>query len=147
MSVSEPLLRGVVARSLEEVAFMFAIPTDDAPAELDQRVHLGFQGGAVCVSSTIGFGRALAATLLAIEPDDPLAEESAAGALKELTNILAGLLVEAAWGSGRTVTLGIPELDAPDSVVAGELAATADFLVDDEHPLRVSVLLDPGSPA
>lgn len=138
MPVTETMLRDVVMRTLTDSAFMFPFPSDTPVSDVELRVRITFEGpepGALELGAPLSFARALAANLLGLEPDDPELDSSAIGALLELSNITAGLLVEHAWGS-TGCRLGIP---APVEPPTPFPEPALSFLVDDEYGLVVAI--------
>ncbi len=138
MPVTETMLRDVVMRTLSDSAFMFPSPTESPIADVELRVRITFEGpepGALELGASTGFGRALAANLLGLEADDPELDSASEGALLELSNIMAGLLVEEAWGSAGC-RLGIPATLDPTTPFPAQAQT---FLVDDEFGLVVAI--------
>ncbi|MEZ5063427.1 MAG: hypothetical protein R3B81_01780 [bacterium] len=119
MSVDPSLdvLLATTARVLEEAAFIFSEPASPASpptgsvveatmtfAVTDQPGH----HGSLMLSASPGFGTALAANLLGVEPDDPDVTARGAEALCELLNIVAGCLMEEWFPDAPGCRLGIP---------------------------------------
>lgn len=142
MSYTDGLVREVVGRALLDSAFMFASPmVGHDRLGLDMQVQIAFVGpesGSIYLATDDAFARSLAANLLGLEPDDDELETAGPSALLELSNILAGLLLEAAGGGRTSCTLGIPTrvTSEPGGAVASGL-----FVVDDMFRLWVSVSL------
>ncbi len=133
----------LVSRTLEDTAYAFASPTFDpyTPVADDIAVSLSFQGpedGHVLVHGARALGNALAAALLGIEPSDDDAAAGASDAIGEVTNILAGAIIHHLYGSHVLCRLGTPQILAMEPAAPRPLA-TAQLLVDDEHPLFVAV--------
>lgn len=144
MPFSESMLSSVVVQALSDTAFMFATPADANAPRGDLRVRIAFDGpskGIVELATNQAFGEALAANLLGLEADDPSLPESSPQAVLELSNILAGLLVASAWGSGARCTLGIPAMMPKAGGLGAPLCAVS-LEVDDLFPLWVAVTLD-----
>ena len=108
------------ARVLEEAAFVFTEPADDGafPAGDVIRTELEFHGpepdggsGRLVFAAGSAFGVDLAANLLGIEPDDPDAVDKCPDGLKELLNMIGGVLMSVWYGSDAICRLGIPEAE------------------------------------
>jgi CheY-specific phosphatase CheX len=146
----EPAALGqIIARTLEDVAFMFAFPATDADAApgVGTRATLAFDGpgpGRVHVHASEGLGVTLAAGMMGLDESDPEAQSAADAAVGELTNILTGQIVTHLYGS-ELCALGTPNVTAdapapePDAATCASIAMT----IDDAHRLDVWVHLDP----
>lgn len=147
---SERLLR-VTAHTFEETAFVFAEP-DDAPRPFAgpvSEVRLEFQGlrhGRLTLASTPAFGVELATNMLGIDPSDPAIPESADAALREIVNILCGVVAEELSGRGVLCELGLPVLQVvtPERVEVLRREATYSVILLAGEGHRVDVMVFEG---
>ncbi len=113
----QDVLRRTVMDTLEDAAFIFTEPADDAPPEWTEdtilRAELPFSGeaaGSLIIGSSSEPTVELAANLLGIEPDDEDAQAMRADALGEILNIIGGIIIEAWFGTEADVQLGVPDV-------------------------------------
>jgi hypothetical protein len=106
-------LAEMVARTLEDAAFVFTEPADPsatfgAPV-LEARLE--FEGptrGELALTTTRAVARGLAANLLGLEPGDRDIEVRAGDALGEIVNMLAGAVVLELFGPAAQTRIGVP---------------------------------------
>lgn len=104
----------VLQEVLERQAFLFVDPAEDGEA-LDSGLlttSLRFGGacaGGLALAAPMELAREIAAGILGCEPDDPMAEERAGDACKELLNITCGQALTTWFGTAPVFDLGIPE--------------------------------------
>lgn len=145
----------IFAEVLERQAFLFADPADPedvpTPAEECLSVRMAFRGhaaGRLAIFVPRSLGVELAANVLGTDADDPLADEKALDACKELLNVVCGNVLTAIWGTSPVFDLSIPEC-APmtGSAFLEEINGNAEglFLVE-ERPILLRVELAAGGP-
>jgi hypothetical protein len=148
----------VLQEVLERQAFLFVDPADGDEA-LDTGLlttSLRFAGahvGGLALAAPMDLAREIAAGILGCEADDPMAEERAGDACKELLNITCGQALTTWFGTAPVFDLGIPESrmlspeEAADWTAAPEVLA---FSVEG-RPLFMRIELSPppggGGPA
>lgn len=111
------ILSDTVAAMLEEAAFVFSDPVDSESVSNDVKERLlgftiGFDNdasGKIEVYAEKDIAKVIAANMIGCEEDDPEAEENAESALKEFTNILAGNVITAIYGTEPVIDLSLPE--------------------------------------
>jgi len=124
-------LAELVARTLEDAAFVFTEPADpSAPLEAPAlQARLDFEGpsrGELSLTTTPAVARSLAANLLGLEPGDRDIELRAGDALGEIVNMLAGAVVLELFGPEAQTRIGVPavaELAAPPAGAGGTAVA------------------------
>ena len=117
--VDPELLLVAVAQALETMAFIAAEPPlDDAGVPGELTITLPFAGavnGALALRASASLGARIAANLAVIEPE-AVTLQAATDALRELTNITAGLLLREPCEPAEMPRLAIPTASSePDS--------------------------------
>ncbi|MBN1824780.1 MAG: hypothetical protein JW958_00855 [Candidatus Eisenbacteria bacterium] len=148
-------LREVTARVLEEASFVFTEPVDDGsfPAGDVLETTLAFGGpdpdrdsGRLVFAATPAFSIDLAANLLGIEPDDPDAADKGRDGLKELLNMIGGVLMSEWFGADAICSLGIPDAAVVSREEHEERRARASWsgalITEEEARLDLSVEAD-----
>ncbi len=146
----------VLQEVLERQAFLFVDPPDgsESPAPGLLATSLRFAGasaGGLSLAAPMELAREIAAGILGCEPDDPMAEERASDACKEILNIACGQALTTWFGTAPVFDLGIPESrmlspeEAADWTAAPEVLA---FSVEG-RPLfmRIDLAQPPGGGA
>ncbi len=88
---------------------------DASAPEAHLHAQVDFQGahqGTLSIACDAPGAEDLARGLLMLGPDDPLAPEEVADALKECANMVAGVLKTRAFGSDGDARLSVPRLQA-----------------------------------
>ena len=150
--LSAEQLASSVIQVLESAAFVFAERIDEAPWPVATAAgaHVTLEHGdqarlTLCVAPTLG--TVLAANLLGLEPDSEEARTSAADAVAELANMLAGVLAVELFGRDVTTRIGVPRL-VEESAADHEqhlAAATCRVALLTEEGERIDVTLAPPS--
>ncbi len=141
---SPELLAGVVTRTLEEAAFVFAERADAAAPfggdVIEARLsYAGPRAGEIRIAATPAFASMLAANLLGTEPDDPGAAARGMDAVGELLNMVCGVLVSELFGPEATCRLGVPAVGrlVPESYEAGIAASPCRVTLVEEGGQRI----------
>jgi hypothetical protein len=142
------LLNRVALRTLEEAAFIFA---DTAPRghpwngkTIEVRIQFrGPETGMLRVRTTPDFGRAVAANLLGLEPEDEEVEINGPKAVAELLNILAGTLLAEIFTTKVVCHLGIPELGPHAALTQSTPQAWVGLIADDVFPIELDLFFEP----
>src|SRR5919198_1329767 len=144
--LSREILAGVLARTLEEAAFVFAEETDDAPPHegplLEARLrYTGAHEAELALVAPVRFAATLAANLLGEDEGGAAATGDDQDAVGELLNMIAGALVEELFGDAGAARLGIPSVRsiAPAEQARALRAATAVGTLVDEEGHRVDL--------
>jgi CheY-specific phosphatase CheX len=138
---------------LEETAFIFASPSNDTPPSdnplvVAQLTVTGEVRGSLILAVPPSVGAEIAANLLGVEPDDPLADSKAADAVGEILNIMAGALAahcaigSAGWRLGPPTTRIVDDASQIDK---GATGCDAVLVTDSGEHLWARVALLPGS--
>jgi CheY-specific phosphatase CheX len=134
-----------LADALNTMAFIVVDPLMESPAaDADTlEVTLPFSGpvnGKLYLHAPSALGALVASNILATEPDAPEAIEKAADALRELSNITAGLLLRQLCPADNTPQLGIatttPAIGPMPPSINAALAA-------DGFPITIGVAFNP----
>jgi two-component system, chemotaxis family, chemotaxis protein CheY len=134
----------VLCQILEQYAFMFGGPADKKdlpPCEAALKAVIHFTGrllGRVTIAIPKSMGPLIAANVLGVEADDPLAVEKAEDALKELSNMTCGQLLTTIAGTEPVFDLDVPEVVSLDAVgwkAFLDEEETLLFMVDDRPML------------
>jgi CheY-specific phosphatase CheX len=143
----------VLQEVLERQAFLFVDPAEGGES-LDSGLlttSLRFAGacaGGLSLAAPMELAREIAAGILGCEPDDPMAEERAGDACKELLNITCGQALTTWFGTAPVFDLGIPESRLLSPEEAADWTAAPDVLAFsvDGRPLfmRIDLALPPG---
>lgn len=99
--------------------------------------------GRLVLAATQHLAAELAADMLCVAPSHPEAGLHASGALAELANVFAGVLLPRLFGERGTWTLGLPRVrtDQPPAV-AGERSRAVTLVSDSGQPIRVELVLE-----
>ncbi|MCP4601419.1 MAG: chemotaxis protein CheX [Proteobacteria bacterium] len=136
--------------TLEETAFIFTEPVDDAPPPwAEEKVfeaRLEFSGdfsGTLMIAATSEPITELTANLLGTEPDDPDTLAKRSDAFGEILNIIGGVVVENWFGTAADIQLGIPMvriLTVGDyKGVFKEYGLSASLITEEDHRIDVAV--------
>jgi hypothetical protein len=110
--------RAAAAQALQEVlerqAFLFADPAEDGgaadgPLLAASLRFAGARAGGLALAAPMALAREIAAGILGCDAEDPMAEERAGDACKELLNIACGQALTALFGTAPVFDLGVPE--------------------------------------
>jgi hypothetical protein len=142
-------LAELLARTLEEAAFVFTEPADPAPP-FDAPVleaRLDFEGpsrGELAMTVTPAFARGLAANLLGLEPGDADIELRAGDALGEIVNMLAGAVVLELFGPAAQSRIGVPSVRQLPEAPARGAGASVSLMTEEGERLDAAVRPLPG---
>jgi hypothetical protein len=148
VEISCGVLPDITARLLEEAAFVFTEPTDTPPPfEGDVVVaRLSFYGprrGWISITSSPAFAVDLAANLLGMDREDPESKDKSEDALREVLNMIGGMVIPRWFGGEQTARIGIPETQTitPEAHQAARRKATfaASLLSEDEHRIDLTM--------
>jgi len=144
-------LAELVARTLEDAAFVFTEPADpSAPLEAPAlQARLDFEGpsrGELSLTTTPAVARSLAANLLGLEPGDRDIELRAGDALGEIVNMLAGAVVLELFGPAAQVRIGVPAVRELAEAPAPGAGTSASLATEDGDRLDAVVRPLAGSP-
>ena len=130
-----------------DTAFLLTEPTSEShgtPPDCLCAV-IGFDAevsGRLVIAAPTALGAQLAADMLCLDPGDEQAVAQAAGALAELANVFAGVLVPQVFGEAGEWTLGLPKvLLAEPPLGAGERSRGVTLVSDAGHAIRVELVL------
>ena len=117
--LTQEILARIAETVLERAAFVFAEPRDEKWTEDGDvwRAEIELSGaicGRLCLASTPAFAAVLASNLLGIDSNDPAAARSAEDALRELSNMICGTVVDHCQAKGLTCSMGTPSLRRMD---------------------------------
>ena len=117
-----------------------------APAQAWLCAVIGFEAevkGRLVLAATTGLATQLAADMLCVDAADEQAVLQAGGALAELANVFAGVLVPRVFGERGRWALGLPSVShAEPPVGTHERARTVTLMSDAGHPIRVELVLE-----
>lgn len=141
MKPSNALLSEVVAEMLEQFAFLFGEPDEGDPVSVQPVEYLeatiGYRAdgerGTLYIAAPKGLCREMAGNVLGLEGEE-IPADAPADALKELSNILIGLLTARALGVGVPCALDPPEARTVDAEEVRRLAgvgASVRFRIDE----------------
>ncbi len=140
----------VLQEVLERQAFIFVDPADgsESPEEGLIATSLRFSGaaaGGLSLAAPVELAREIAAGILGCEPDDPMAEERAGDACKEILNIACGQALTTWFGTAPVFDLGIPESRTLSSEEAADWTASSEVLAFsvEGRPLFMRIDLPP----
>ncbi len=132
------VLRETTPRILEQVAFVFADPTDEAePFTGDVlEADIEFNGpmmGTLRLTTSAACAANLAASLLGVEADDPAIDKYISDVLGETLNMLCGAVLLQLFGAVDSTHSGVPSVRArPANDTAVPFEAVS-FVTDDGH--------------
>ncbi len=148
--VDDGQLEEVLADVLEEVSFAFSEPAPPGTR---------FQGDLLVAKLTYGpehkgqmvhamtkeYGEEIAASMLCLEPDDPLLEQQAFDAVGEILNIVIGAWIPHIYGSSDLIPIGTPVVQTmtPDEYEAefGNMEHRIVLLLDEMHRVDLATTL------
>lgn len=130
----------LVSGILEEAAFIFTDPAQEIESRSEDAISVllpftGDSAGSLVLTTGANICTEIAANLLGIEPDDPLALTKATEAQGEILNIIAGKLLVELLGNHTNYTIGIPEAISPtisEYQQMQERAVQSLYLIDEE---------------
>jgi len=154
--MAETLDRGQLAtlagQTLEEAAFVFSEPDDDAPLWPGEVVEIaipftGRLAGRMVLAPSPDFGVPHAANLLGVELEDAGVAQKGEEALGEILNIIGGAYMQAVFGADAGRRMGVPArrrlAGAAFADRLGEAACAASLLTEEGHRVDLAVFLDP----
>ncbi len=130
MKIDDTLLSDVVAETLEQFAFLFGEP-GDTPAispgsgpYLEARITFtgGHEKGTLLIAAPESLCREMAGNILGMDEDE-VTRDVSIDAIKELSNVLIGLVTARRLGPGIACALHSPEAIPTDHEKVKELAA------------------------
>jgi CheY-specific phosphatase CheX len=99
--------------------------------------------GRLILAASTALGAQLAADMLCVDASDEQAVAQAGGALAELANVFAGVLVPRLFGESGQWALGLPRvLLAEPPLATGEQTRGVTLVSDAGHPIRVELVLE-----
>ncbi len=144
-TIDEDRLAELTAAALERTAFVMSEPVAVEAAALHGATrgaairYRGPSAGEVALWTGDGFLRALASSLLGVEPEEIDVARQGEDALRELANIVGGSVVAFLGGEESAFLLGLPAiLPGARPPAPGERAGSACALDCEGHPLFVS---------
>ena len=149
MNLEKELLERIVASVLEDSAFVFAMPMDEAPPELASwnavGVRLKFQGhfsGYCELWAPFEVAKILSSNMLGMDDDCPDAQEMCFDALKESLNIICGNMLTEVAGEEPVFNLGTPTTLSRPEPLTEEGTSAETWFDADEHPILFRVHVD-----
>lgn len=130
-----------------DTAFLLTEPTNEPQGAVQDCICavIGFDAevsGRLIIAAPTALGAQLAADMLCVDPSDEQAVSQAGGALAELANVFAGVLVPQVFGEAGEWSLGLPKLlMAEPPLGAGELSRGVTLVSDAGHAIRVELVL------
>lgn len=107
---------------------------------------IGFEAevkGRLVLAASTALAAQLAADMLCVDASDEQAVAQAGGALAELANVFAGVLVPQVFGESGEWALGLPRiLLAEPPLGAGERSRGVTLMSDAGHAIRVELVLE-----
>jgi len=98
--------------------------------------------GRLVIAASTALGAQLAADMLCVDPTDEQAVAQAGGALAELANVFAGVLVPQVFGDAGEWSLGLPRvLLAEPPLGDSERSRSVTLVSDAGHAIRVELVL------
>ena len=148
-SLHDLLLR-VAEETFERLAFMFAVPEEEAPESAlgSTAAAVAFEGafqGRLAVSITDEMLPALAMNMLGLEEEVSPTLTQQHDALKELANVVCGNLLPEIAGPKLEFRVAAPELnenDFPGEPASGQKQATEVRLILDSGQVKLVLFLD-----
>jgi len=132
----------------EQLAFMFGeeFEEDDMEISADKflRATMEFNGpekGTVALVIPITITSLMAANILGLEDDQPIEDETAVDALKELLNTITGRLMTSLFGEEVVIDLSIPQTEELNYAEWEALFESNEYLVVsiEENPVLITV--------
>ncbi|HEV8550168.1 MAG TPA: chemotaxis protein CheX [Polyangiaceae bacterium] len=146
LSVDELAL--LAQSTFADTAFLLTELADDPAALAESRVcvEIAFDGelkGRLVLAATELLAAELAADMLCVERGHADAALHARGALAELANVFAGVLLPRVFGERGAWKLGLPRLRAAEpGIFAGERSRAVTLVSDSGQPIRVELVLE-----
>jgi hypothetical protein len=149
--MSEPtseLLADVLGTVLQDSAFIFAEPVEEAP-EWGAPVYsaeLAFEsvrGGVLRLTTPPRGAVEVAANMLGIDPTDPEAEAQSRSALAEVLNVVGGAFVTRFFGTKVPSQLGLPHTEVLEALPARRHTCVATLLLESGDPVMLELDLEP----
>lgn len=142
------------ARVLEDAAFLFTEPVDQAPPPDGEMVsaRIRFQGpcsGFLQINTPVEGCTLIAANMLGVDPDDDDAVARGKDALGEILNILCGSVLGEAFAGGQEVTMGLPYVTSSEDARLSEHPTTdsrACLVTEEGFGVEFVLRLEPRSP-
>jgi len=140
-------LAALAASTFADTAFLFSEPAaDEATWSGDfLLVEIGFEAevrGRLVLAAAPELATQMAADMLCVEVNDEEALAQASGALAELANVLAGVLVAQIFGPTGHWALGLPRaLRTQTPVLPDQRVLRATLVSDSGHPIRIELVL------
>lgn len=107
---------------------------------------IGFEAevkGRLVLAASTALAAQLAADMLCVDPNDEQAVAQAGGALAELANVFAGVLIPRLFGENGEWALGLPRvLLAEPPLASGEHTRGFTLVSDAGYPIRVELVLE-----
>jgi CheY-specific phosphatase CheX len=139
----------VLAQStFADTAFLLTEPVSESqgPATDCLCAVIGFEAevkGRLVLAASTALAAQLAADMLCVDASDEQAVAQAGGALAELANVFAGVLVPQVFGESGEWALGLPRvLLAEPPLGAGERSRGVTLMSDGGHAIRVELVLE-----
>jgi len=140
--VEQDVLGEVLVQVFEEASFIFLEPVPQASpwAESPLLVTLEFEGpagekGKLLLADSQSLASELAANMLGTDPGDPESLEKGGSALKEMLNMIGGVLMGHVFGADTICKLGIPDkkvVPADESEALFKEAQSCVYTVDED---------------
>jgi CheY-specific phosphatase CheX len=131
-----------------DTAFLLTEPVAEPQGALADSLCavIGFDAevkGRLVLAASTALAAQLAADMLCVDASDEQAVAQAGGALAELANVFAGVLVPQVFGESGEWALGLPRiLLAEPPLGAGERSRGVTLMSDAGHAIRVELVLE-----
>ena len=141
------LLGEILGEVLQEAAFLFVEPAEEAPAWPDRVLvaEIAFEslrGGTLRLLAPPAVGIELAANMLGADPADPEAEENGRAALSEILNMLGGTFVTRWFGTKVPSQLGLPQALLASKPATGPCTCAALVRSETGDPVLLELDMD-----
>ncbi len=138
-ALTQGALTEIVAAVLERAAFVFSEVREEPWSEQgpvwSAEIAISCRRAwTLATASTPEFAALLASNLLGIDPDDPAAHESAEDALREISNMICGAVIDHLQCAGFPGSMGTPRLR--------KLESTASLAPREGSSIRVGLLAE-----
>lgn len=138
-------LRTATPRILEQVAFIFAEPTDSPEpfGEYVREATIDFNGpltGSLQLTTSTACAVGLAANLLGVDPDDPAAVAFGSDALGETLNMLCGAVLLQVFGAVDSRHSGVPHVGERPCADASTFVERVSFVTDEGHRIDAAAV-------
>jgi hypothetical protein len=132
------LLRETTPHILEQVAFVFAEPSDEAAPFSGDVVEadIDFNGplvGQLRLTTSRTCAATLAASVLGVDADDPAAIAYTSDVLGETLNMLCGAVLLQLFGAVDSTHSGTPTVSVRSAASATTVGETVSFVTDEGH--------------